>query len=152
MLWSSSWDNTRIDADYLVRQKSTSEVHTSAGHIGQGRQSIGSPSNPPNKLWLRESVKGRFRDWVNRFRGLANLSEDALTRCPVFGSRGNRQPRQILFRIQILSKSRGVRDQSMTTQQHQLVQNQVRNICHILVHLDFELKIWNWTSKINIHY
>merc|ERR1712173_575654 len=45
---------------------------------------------------------------------------------PVFGSRGNRQPRQILFRIQILSKSRGVRDdQSMTTQQHQLVQNQV---------------------------
>jgi len=105
--------------------KSTSEVHTSAGHIGQGRQSIGSPSNPPNKLWLRESVKGRFRDWVNRFRGLANLSEDALTRCPVFGSRGNRQPRQILFRIQILSKSRGVRDQSMTTQQHQLVQNQV---------------------------
>merc|ERR1712079_942429 len=81
------------------------------------------------KLWLRESVKGggfvRLGESVHPWTG-CNLSEDALTRCPVFGSRGNRQPRQILFRIQILSKSLGVRDdQSMTTQQHQLVQNQV---------------------------
>merc|ERR550517_52129 len=57
-------------------------------------------------------VKGRFRDWVNRgFRGLANYSEDALTRCPVFGSRGNHR---ILFRIFYPLQSRGVSDQPVS--------------------------------------
>merc|ERR1711974_228666 len=55
-------------------------------------------------------------------------SEDALTRCPVFGSRGKSAAKfsSGFYPLQ----SPGVRDhqsvdQSMTTQQHHLVQNQV---------------------------
>ena len=84
--------------------------------------------------WIGSSV-----DWLQPLGGRS----DPLP--PVFGSRGNRQPRQILFRIQILSKSRGVRDdQSMTTQQHQLVQNQVRSTCHISIVLRF------WVSNMKL--
>jgi len=132
--------------NWSSQAKKVRRWYTSAGHIGQkGRQvnQFGPTSSPQpthrQTVVAREYGQGGgfVTGWIGGSVDWPTDSEDALTRCPVFGSRGNRR---ILFRILSSPESwsqwptQSV-DQSMTTpQQHQLVQNQVSKVVQLSIH------------------